>query len=65
MQRLLKIVCAVMLISQSACASVSHCSFCRLYTPVYTATADTEATLQQVDRNNALWLHFCSGDARP
>lgn len=33
--------------------------FCLLYEPVYTSVNDTEETIKQVVKNNAIWLEFC------
>jgi hypothetical protein len=53
------IVCAIILIMPGGCVSISEGDFCRLYLPVYTDTQDTEETLTQIDRNNAVWLETC------
>jgi hypothetical protein len=52
------IVLTAILILLAGCATGSSGSFCALYQPVYTG-ADSEETLLQVDRNNAVWLQLC------
>jgi hypothetical protein len=54
--------CAVMLVLQAGCASVSRGSFCGLYRPVYTSAADTEETRRQADANNAVWMRLCANE---
>jgi Pyruvate/2-oxoacid:ferredoxin oxidoreductase delta subunit len=39
--------------------AISNARFCVVYSPVYTAKADTEQTKQQVDENNAKWVRLC------
>lgn len=54
------IVCIAMPITLGACVNGSAGDFCALYQPVYTADADTEATRQQADMNNVIWLEMCA-----
>lgn len=53
-------VCATMMIMPGGCVHDLPGDFCTLYEPVYADPHDTAPTLEQVDRNNALWLSFCT-----
>lgn len=53
------IVFAMISAMPSACATVSADDFCAIYRPVYSSLDDTEETLKQLDRNNAVWLELC------
>ena len=55
--------CGMMMILQSGCANVSPASFCALYVPVYTDSADSEETRRQADVNNAVWLALCTQES--
>ena len=53
------IVCIGMMIMLGGCGVHSVDDFCLLYIPVLTSDHDTPETLDQIDKNNALWLEFC------
>lgn len=52
-------LCVMMLVLPGGCATASRASFCDVYSPVYTAAADTAETKAQADGNNAVWLALC------
>ena len=58
-QIMLGIGLSVIVIMLNGCGHASQGSFCNIYQPVYTSTADTEETKQQVDNNNVVWLELC------
>ncbi len=44
----------------AACASdLPESDFCLIYEPVYVAGEDTPQTVEQVMRNNAVWVELC------
>jgi hypothetical protein len=55
----------LMLLIVAGCAAATPAasdSYCLVYRPVYTAAADTEATVRQVVANNAKYDCLCGGE---
>lgn len=65
MRRAIGCVMTALMLHGCAAASPARRDFCLIYTPVYTAQADTRETKRQTDGNNAAWQALCESAYAP